>query len=111
MSPRSERIEKLKQISRERVLILDGSWGVMFQKRKLGQVQRRTSRLFANTLGSGVMFNAPDGTPRTLAANLFLVDLHGISCCSLGWNYRLPAGEACSAPPFFMLFMAVFRSS
>ena len=44
MSPRSERIEKLKQISRERVLILDGSWGVMFQKRKLDEVDYRAER-------------------------------------------------------------------
>ncbi|MBR7620813.1 homocysteine S-methyltransferase family protein [Phenylobacterium sp. 20VBR1] len=44
MSPRSERIEKLKQISRERVLILDGSWGVMFQKRKLDEAAYRAER-------------------------------------------------------------------
>lgn len=44
MSPRSERIEKLKQISRERVLILDGSWGVMFQKRKLDEADYRGER-------------------------------------------------------------------
>ncbi|MBP8246437.1 MAG: homocysteine S-methyltransferase family protein [Phenylobacterium sp.] len=44
MSPRSERIEKLKQISRERVLILDGSWGVMFQKRKLDEADYRAER-------------------------------------------------------------------
>ena len=44
MSPRSERIEKLKQISRKRVLILDGSWGVMFQKRKLDEADYRAER-------------------------------------------------------------------
>ncbi|MES2723148.1 MAG: homocysteine S-methyltransferase family protein, partial [Pseudomonadota bacterium] len=44
MSLRSERIEKLKQISRERVLILDGSWGVMFQKRKLDEADYRGER-------------------------------------------------------------------
>ncbi|MFD3265842.1 homocysteine S-methyltransferase family protein [Phenylobacterium ferrooxidans] len=44
MSPRSERIEKLKQISRERVLILDGSWGVMFQKRRLDEADYRGER-------------------------------------------------------------------
>jgi 5-methyltetrahydrofolate--homocysteine methyltransferase len=44
MSPRSERIEKMKQISRERVLILDGSWGVMFQKRKLDEADYRAER-------------------------------------------------------------------
>ncbi|MDO8323620.1 MAG: homocysteine S-methyltransferase family protein, partial [Phenylobacterium sp.] len=44
MSPRSERIEKLKQISREQVLILDGSWGVMFQKRRLDEADYRGER-------------------------------------------------------------------
>lgn len=44
MSPRSERIEKIKQISKERVLILDGSWGVMFQKRKLDEADYRGER-------------------------------------------------------------------
>jgi len=44
MSARSERIEKLKQISRERVLILDGSWGVMFQKRGLDEADYRGER-------------------------------------------------------------------
>ncbi|WP_421935028.1 homocysteine S-methyltransferase family protein [Phenylobacterium sp.] len=44
MSARSERIEKLKQISRERVLILDGSWGVMFQKRGLDESDYRGER-------------------------------------------------------------------
>lgn len=44
MSPRSERIEKLKQIAKERVLILDGSWGVMFQKRKLDEADYRADR-------------------------------------------------------------------
>ena len=44
MSPRSERIEKLKQIAKERVLILDGSWGVMFQKRKLDEADYRAER-------------------------------------------------------------------
>ena len=44
MSARSERIEKLKQISRERVLILDGSWGVMFQKRGLSEADYRAER-------------------------------------------------------------------
>ena len=29
---RQERIAKLKAISKERVLILDGAWGVMFQR-------------------------------------------------------------------------------
>ena len=44
MSNRAERIEKLKQISRERILILDGSWGVMFQKRGLDEADYRAER-------------------------------------------------------------------
>ena len=32
---RQQRIEKLKAISRERILVLDGSWGVMFQQEGL----------------------------------------------------------------------------
>jgi len=34
---RAERTELLKKISRERILILDGSWGVMFQKEGLSE--------------------------------------------------------------------------
>ena len=34
---RQDRIAALKQAAKERVLILDGSWGVMFQKRKLSE--------------------------------------------------------------------------
>jgi len=45
---------------------------LLFQKRKLGQAQKRLSRLLASTLGSGVQFNAPDGTTKTLTADLFL---------------------------------------
>ena len=41
---RAERIAKLKEISRERILILDGSWGVMFQKRKLDEADYRAER-------------------------------------------------------------------
>ena len=36
---RAERIAALKAASKERVLILDGSWGVMFQKRGLSELQ------------------------------------------------------------------------
>ena len=32
---RQDRIKALKAAAKERVLILDGSWGVMFQKRGL----------------------------------------------------------------------------
>ena len=41
---RQERIAALKAISKERVLILDGSWGVMFQKRGLDEVDYRGER-------------------------------------------------------------------
>jgi 5-methyltetrahydrofolate--homocysteine methyltransferase len=44
MSARQDRIAKLKAISKERVLILDGSWGVMFQKRKLDEADYRGDR-------------------------------------------------------------------
>lgn len=45
---------------------------LLFQKRKLGQIQRRYSRTLAATLGSGVALSNPDGATRTLAADLFL---------------------------------------
>ncbi|MDX9998637.1 MAG: homocysteine S-methyltransferase family protein [Phenylobacterium sp.] len=41
---RAERIEQLKAAARERVLILDGSWGVMFQKRGLSEEDFRGER-------------------------------------------------------------------
>lgn len=41
---RQERIKALKQAARERVLILDGSWGVMFQKRGLAEADYRAER-------------------------------------------------------------------
>ena len=42
--PRQERIARLKAISKERVLILDGSWGVMIQKRGLDEADYRGDR-------------------------------------------------------------------
>lgn len=45
---RQERIAKLKAISKERVLILDGSWGVMFQKRGLTEEDYRGDRFAAH---------------------------------------------------------------
>lgn len=45
---RQERIAKLKAISKERVLILDGSWGVMFQKRGLTEEDYRGARFAAH---------------------------------------------------------------
>ncbi|MFN3521943.1 MAG: homocysteine S-methyltransferase family protein [Phenylobacterium sp.] len=41
---RAERIAKLKAISKERILILDGSWGVMIQKRGLSEADYRGER-------------------------------------------------------------------
>lgn len=41
---RTERIAALKAAAKERVLILDGSWGVMFQKRGLSEADYRGER-------------------------------------------------------------------
>ncbi|MFN3228519.1 MAG: homocysteine S-methyltransferase family protein [Asticcacaulis sp.] len=41
---RQDRIAALKQAARERILILDGSWGVMIQKRKLEEADYRGPR-------------------------------------------------------------------
>ncbi|MDZ4370435.1 MAG: homocysteine S-methyltransferase family protein [Phenylobacterium sp.] len=41
---RQDRIAALKAASKERVLILDGSWGVMFQKRGLSEADYRGDR-------------------------------------------------------------------
>lgn len=47
---RQDRIAKLKQIAKERILILDGSWGVMFQKMGLTEEDYRGTR-FASHVG------------------------------------------------------------
>ena len=47
---RTERIEALKAAARERVLVLDGSWGVMIQKRGLAEADYRAER-FADHVG------------------------------------------------------------
>ncbi len=47
---RQERIAKLKAISKERVLILDGAWGVMFQRAGLTEADYRGDR-FADHVG------------------------------------------------------------
>ena len=44
---RTERIAALKAAAKERVLILDGSWGVMFQKRGLSEADYRGERFAA----------------------------------------------------------------
>jgi len=47
---RTERIAALKAAAKERVLILDGSWGVMIQRRKLAEADYRGAR-FADAKG------------------------------------------------------------
>ena len=47
MTVRSDRIALLKQAAKERVLILDGSWGVMFQKAGLSEDDYRGERFRA----------------------------------------------------------------
>jgi len=44
MSPRSERFKLLQAAARERVLVLDGSWGVMIQRKGLDEVDYRGKR-------------------------------------------------------------------
>ena len=44
MTTRAERIAALKAAARERILILDGSWGVMIQKRGLDEADFRGER-------------------------------------------------------------------
>ena len=48
---RQERIAALKAAAKERVLILDGSWGVMFQKRSLSEADYRGERFKPTTTG------------------------------------------------------------
>ncbi|KQY27376.1 5-methyltetrahydrofolate--homocysteine methyltransferase [Caulobacter sp. Root1455] len=44
LTTRAGRIAALKAAAKERILILDGSWGVMFQKRKLAEADYRAER-------------------------------------------------------------------
>ena len=44
LTTRAGRIEALKAAAKERILILDGSWGVMFQKKKLTEADYRAER-------------------------------------------------------------------
>ncbi len=44
MSGRSERIAALREAARERILVLDGSWGVMIQRRGLTEADFRGER-------------------------------------------------------------------
>ena len=46
---RQERIAKLKQSAKDRVLVLDGSWGVMFQKMGLQESDYRGARFATHT--------------------------------------------------------------
>jgi hypothetical protein len=45
---------------------------LLFQKRKLGQIQRTFSRILANTLGAGVQLATPEGKNATLTKEQFL---------------------------------------
>ncbi len=47
---RAERIDRLHRIARERILVLDGSWGVMIQKQGLDEADYRGAR-FADLPG------------------------------------------------------------
>src|SRR5690606_12067948 len=47
---RQERIAALKAIAKERILILDGSWGVMIQKRGLAEADYRGDRFAHHNL-------------------------------------------------------------
>ena len=44
LTTRAGRIKALKAAAKERILILDGSWGVMFQKKKLQEADYRAER-------------------------------------------------------------------
>jgi 5-methyltetrahydrofolate--homocysteine methyltransferase len=44
MTTRQDRIAALKKAAKERILILDGSWGVMFQKKGLNEEDFRAAR-------------------------------------------------------------------
>ena len=44
MTTRAERIARLRQVARERILVLDGSWGVMIQRRGLTEADFRGER-------------------------------------------------------------------
>ncbi|MBO9557525.1 MAG: homocysteine S-methyltransferase family protein, partial [Caulobacter sp.] len=44
LTTRAGRIAALKAAAKERILILDGSWGVMFQKKKLSEADYRAER-------------------------------------------------------------------
>ena len=50
MTARQDRIAALKQIAKERILILDGSWGVMIQKRGLAEADYRGERFAGHAL-------------------------------------------------------------
>ena len=47
---RQDRIERLNQIARERILVLDGSWGVMIQRQGLAEADYRGER-FSDHVG------------------------------------------------------------
>ncbi|HEY1425358.1 MAG TPA: homocysteine S-methyltransferase family protein [Caulobacteraceae bacterium] len=50
MTSRAERIAALKAAAKERILILDGSWGVMIQRRGLAEADFRGERFAGHTV-------------------------------------------------------------
>ena len=56
MTARQDRIAALKQIAKERILILDGSWGVMIQKRGLDEADYRGDRFAGEIFCGGGTF-------------------------------------------------------
>ena len=44
LSIRANRVAALKAAAKEKILILDGSWGVMFQKKGLTEADYRAER-------------------------------------------------------------------
>ena len=48
MTSRADRIAALHRIAKERILVLDGSWGVMIQRRELSEEDFRGARFTAH---------------------------------------------------------------
>lgn len=72
MTTRAQRIAALKAAARERILVLDGSWGVMIQKAKLTEADFRGDRF-----GSHNMPLMGDNDILCLTRPDFVEDLHG----------------------------------
>ena len=96
---RAERIEALKQAAKERILILDGSWGVMIQRRGLEEAdylptwhgQREGGALGpeeqAAALGAAVHAQTPTVTHIDPLGRAFLtVAQRPYSCIAWTWS-------------------------